>query len=468
MVCVTSNNRICSGWWLPRLSACVAVLTVLIGVAVTQVAADMAVLPAVKDATLYEPVPAPMLEYAANGSGDYTFTGTTRDDLIRRAVIAFDIAGQIPAGATIDSVELTLNVSRVPNPTNLSVTSLHRLLVDWGEGESDAPGEEGEGQYPPAPEDVTWIHRYYDHTLWASPGGEFMAGASANLVVGDEGVYTWGSTAGMVADVQQWLDQPSTNFGWAIIGDEAENKTSKRFDSREIVGDTRPQLTVNYTPVVVVGSCCTGEICQVVTEDQCLILGGEYGGDGTSCSPNPCVDPFGACCADDGTCTETTLSVCAFGEGEFQGEGSMCQPLLCPVNLTPWLDALPLPAVAAPVSGSLGAAATYDLAIRQTTQQLHSGSTPCGTPSKRDSTFRREISKCHWQSRTDVSSPAANSTTQRNGRNTSSATRRWSTARSGHTWRSPRASTDSGSSTVPARVFIPCRFRRRQARSISP
>ncbi len=219
---------------------------------------------------------------------------------------------------------------------------------------------------------MTWIHRYFDHTLWATPGGDFVAGNSANIVVGDEGVYSWGSTAGMVADAQLWLDQPSTNFGWIIIGDEAENKTAKRFDSREITGDTQPQLTVNYTPQVTGGSCCTGEICQVVTEAECMILGGEYGGDGTSCSPNPCSDPFGACCADDGTCTETTLSICEAGNGEFQGEGSMCQPLLCPVNLTPWLDALPLPAVATPVSGSPGAAATYDLGIRQTMQQLHS------------------------------------------------------------------------------------------------
>lgn len=334
--------------------------------------ADSAILPAARDATLYQPVPAQEPEYAANGSGDHMFTGTTNDDLVRRAVIAFDIAGQIPAGSTIDSVALTLNVSRVPNPTDISLVTLHRVLAQWGEGASDAPGEEGEGQYPPAANDTTWLHRFYDHALWTAPGGDIVAGPSAGIMIGDEDVYTWGSTAGLVADVQQWLDQPGTNFGWIIVGEEAEAKTTKRFDSRELGGNTQPQLVVNYTPLVVVGSCCTGAICQVVTEAGCLMLGGVYGGDGTSCSPNPCADPFGACCADDGSCMETTLSACETEEGTFQGEGTTCQPLLCPINLTPWLDALPLPAVATPVSGQAGGAATYDLAIRETTQQLHS------------------------------------------------------------------------------------------------
>ncbi len=125
MTFVNTDNLIGSAWWLARTATRVVALSVLAGVLTTPVAADTAVLPAVKDATLYEPVPDPEPEYAANGSGDYTFTGTTKDGLIRRAVVAFDISGQIPAGATIDSVELTLNVSRVPSPTNLSVTSLH-------------------------------------------------------------------------------------------------------------------------------------------------------------------------------------------------------------------------------------------------------------------------------------------------------------------------------------------------------
>ena len=52
----------------------------------------------------------------------------------------------------------------------------------------------------------------------------------------------------MVADVQAWLDDPSGNFGWIVVGNEAKNQTAKRFDSKE--GGTtanRPVLTVTFT-----------------------------------------------------------------------------------------------------------------------------------------------------------------------------------------------------------------------------
>ena len=36
-----------------------------------------------------------------------------------------------------------------------------------------------------------------------------------------------------IADIQAWLDDPSTNFGWLVKGSEAVDRTVKRFDSRE-------------------------------------------------------------------------------------------------------------------------------------------------------------------------------------------------------------------------------------------
>jgi spore coat protein A len=345
-----------------------ACLPGLMGVAVAQ--AHTATLQAVRDTTLYEP--AVLTADAGNGAGDYLFTGVTKEGLARRAVIRFDIASAIPAGAVIDSVELTLNVSRVPNPSNPADVALHRATKNWGEGASEAPGEEGQGQVPPAEGDATWRHTFYDDTFWVTPGGDFLAGTSAAINVGDEAVYSWGSTAGLVTDVQLWLDQPAANFGWIVIADESDSKNAKRFDSRENVGGVRPSLTIDYTPVAPVGSCCTGPACQVVTAAQCAVLDGVFGGEVSSCSPNPCFEPLGACCANDGSCTDTTQPLCESGGGEFQSEGSSCAVLMCPVILTPWLDPLPLPKTATPVSGSAGGAASYDIAVRETTQQLHS------------------------------------------------------------------------------------------------
>ena len=51
-----------------------------------------------------------------------------------------------------------------------------------------------------------------------------------------------------MADVQRWLDDPATNFGWLLLGDESENQTTKRFDSKENPDqEDRPILTVEFT-----------------------------------------------------------------------------------------------------------------------------------------------------------------------------------------------------------------------------
>ena len=61
------------------------------------------------------------------------------------------------------------------------------------------------------------------------------------------GEYTWGSTPVMVADVQAWLDNPTTNFGWLLQGNEIETSTTKRFASKEhATAELRPQLLVSF------------------------------------------------------------------------------------------------------------------------------------------------------------------------------------------------------------------------------
>ena len=48
----------------------------------------------------------------SNGAGQYLFAGNTAAGVPGRAVLAFDIAGNIPPGSTIDGVVLTLEMSR--------------------------------------------------------------------------------------------------------------------------------------------------------------------------------------------------------------------------------------------------------------------------------------------------------------------------------------------------------------------
>lgn len=71
---------------------------------------------------------------------------------------------------------------------------------------------------------------------------------SATTDVNDIGFYTRGNTPKMVNDVQNWIDNPASNAGWILIGNEAEEQTSKRFDSREIEQiHNLPMLTINFT-----------------------------------------------------------------------------------------------------------------------------------------------------------------------------------------------------------------------------
>ncbi|MCZ6777251.1 MAG: DNRLRE domain-containing protein [Ignavibacteria bacterium] len=204
----------------------------------------------VKDNTLYEDLGGSL----SNGAGDHFFAGRTTGllgaPLIRRGLLAFNIADSITAGSTIDSVVLRLHMSRTNFVAGPRTVELRRVLSNWGEGASHAVLQEGQGA-PAMPNDATWIHTFFNTNFWSTPGGDFSNTASASQSVSNIGFYTWGSTSQMVADVQDWLDNPTTNFGWLVLGDESSPTTTKRFDSRQNpVEADRPVLTVAYTGVV--------------------------------------------------------------------------------------------------------------------------------------------------------------------------------------------------------------------------
>ena len=52
----------------------------------------------------------------------------------------------------------------------------------------------------------------------------------------------------MVADVQDWLDNPAANFGWLLQGDESHGQTAKRFNSGESTtgSNVPPALSITY------------------------------------------------------------------------------------------------------------------------------------------------------------------------------------------------------------------------------
>jgi len=206
--------------------------------------ADNVVIFSNRDNTLYESVTGNL----SNGAGQGMFVGRTNQGFLRRAVVHFDIAGNIPAGAIINSVTLQLQLTQTNVPTQ--TIDLHRLSADWGEGTSNAIGGGGQGA-PAATNDATWIHRFFNSVFWTAAGGDFAPFVSASQTTGGLGAYTW-SSAQLAADVQDMLSSPLGNFGWILIGDEVNSASADRFATREnSTAAFRPRLLVDFTLVQV-------------------------------------------------------------------------------------------------------------------------------------------------------------------------------------------------------------------------
>ncbi len=200
--------------------------------------ADTASLKAVADTNLKELEPAgPQGVFATLNVGTLSATrgGSTRN----RSLFRFDPSTNIPAGAIITSAQLTLNVYSVADPTPYNF-DLRKISVSWTENEA------------------TWNGRNAANDPWSAPGGaegtDFSATASASLALSSTGANTFTSTANMVADVQSWLDNPPSNFGWMLVTTaEATPRSARRVIAREGEGifgaNTVPTLVLEYTTV---------------------------------------------------------------------------------------------------------------------------------------------------------------------------------------------------------------------------
>lgn len=197
-----------------------------------------------KDATIYEPEGG-----ASNGTAPLFSgrTGTAAGFTTRRAMMAFNIAANVPAGATIQAVTLTLQVLRKSKDSNSADNYLlHPLTVNWGEG---ATGGAGGGGDPAGAGDATWTSNLFGTSTWTVAGGDYAAVASGSIGLDAPGSYTSQSSAGLVNAVQGWLDNPATNFGWILIAQDENANSAREFASREATDTgTRPTLTVTYVP----------------------------------------------------------------------------------------------------------------------------------------------------------------------------------------------------------------------------
>ena len=221
-----------------------------------------------KDNTLFESATGAL----SNGAGANLFFGKTQSSsLNRRAVLHFDLsAAAIPAGATISSATLTINVNKVRGGNDSAF--VHRITSDWGEGTSNAPGQQGGGTSA-ATNDATWVHAFFNATNWTTMGGDYIASPSAGTTVSGTGTVTI-SSAGLAADVQAWFDGTNSNFGWIIVGNEGRSGSAKRIASRENASTSaRPTLTITYLSTGIAEST-QSEVIQIYPSpaDEYLVI----------------------------------------------------------------------------------------------------------------------------------------------------------------------------------------------------
>jgi hypothetical protein len=225
----------------------------LLGVAATA-SADVVIIGSSHDTTIYDN----NVNNSAGGAA-VMFSGTDGNASKKRGLVKFDAASNVPAGSTITDVQLTLFLGQVAGnqTTGTATIGLHRLTADWGEATTGAGTPiSGDGQgFPALDGDATWANRLFSSTSpapWANPGGDFISTSSAQTIVGatTNNGYIWLSTPALVADVQGWLANPSSNFGWLLQNnDEVSIRTFRAFYTREeSTSSLQPQLQITFAP----------------------------------------------------------------------------------------------------------------------------------------------------------------------------------------------------------------------------
>jgi hypothetical protein len=187
-----------------------------------------------------------------HGGQAWVNSGTTQNGPRTRGLFQFDLS-VIPTNAIVLSAELVLSVTGQPVEPANAPFGLYRMLQPWGEGDKSADAPPGYGQGLPAePGEATWMHSFFPTNAWSAPGGapgvDFWAFASAFQFIYDigESPYTFESTPELVEDVQGWVSDPQSNFGWMLLcDDETTRFTARRFASREDL-DNAPALQIEY------------------------------------------------------------------------------------------------------------------------------------------------------------------------------------------------------------------------------
>lgn len=181
----------------------------------------------VQDATITEKTPG-----SPDGTDVMIISGTCGDPCglkSSRSLLKFNLSNSIPSTAVVSSAALTVKVVKAAAVN--STFDLRKLLQDWNENS-------------------TWITRL-SPSLWTVAGGsaplDFSSVVTQTSPIAAEGTYTFASNSNMVADVQGWVSNPTSNFGWIVISEsQGTGQTERKFASREDSANA-PTLVVVFS-----------------------------------------------------------------------------------------------------------------------------------------------------------------------------------------------------------------------------
>lgn len=114
------------------------------------------------------------------------------------------------------------------------------------------------------------------------------------------------------------------NYGWGgsyntwFTVDELYNQVSDPDYERMLLGIAPPP---GY-------ACCHDDVCEILRQDHCEGIGGQWLVGFETCDPDPCVVPY-ACCTGDDTCELMTPEDCAAAGGDLIPGSESCDPNPC-------------------------------------------------------------------------------------------------------------------------------------------
>lgn len=246
-----------------------------------------------QDTFLQEATPAVVNGALDRWEWDGSDPGTTNQrniGLIRFDNIFGPGAGQIPAGATIQSATLTVVVV---DASVAPAGSVHESLADWAEASAN----------------------------WSNFGGEpGVQGDETGVLVASAPIPLGTANINVTSSLQAWIGNPSANYGWLFIPNSTDGVEVHSSEAATITN--RPLLSVTYTLPTCddPGDCDDSDPC---TDDACVNNLCENTqidcDDNDDCTADTC---------ENGNCVHTPINGCCESAAECD-DGNACTSDTC-------------------------------------------------------------------------------------------------------------------------------------------